>query len=263
MECNEIKSLLSEYLDKTLQNDLSMDVKEHLLSCKNCSNEFFLMKSITEELADLERFKAPNYLLNRVNQAVTSPSLLSRILDFIPGSGGFKVPMEFVTLATTVVLVFLIFTNIHFDNNENTMIARPGSHENAINDKPNGPVRLDFIPATSSEYAIPDARVPSSDNTDPSDLFDMIEKDMPVLHQDNLISDLQEMILLAEGDIISREYSQNSRNINAITVKIPLNSYNSFIKNLKKIGEFISPPPSLSHQSPDPVILHIRLNVLE
>ncbi|MBN2417853.1 MAG: zf-HC2 domain-containing protein, partial [Deltaproteobacteria bacterium] len=121
MECNKIKSLLSEYLDKTLQSDLNRDVKEHLLSCKECSNEFFLMKSISDQLSGMERLKAPNYLLNRVNKAVTSPSWYSKLFDFIPGSGGFKAPMEFATMATAAILVLLIFFNINIEKNENAI----------------------------------------------------------------------------------------------------------------------------------------------
>jgi predicted anti-sigma-YlaC factor YlaD len=38
MECVKIKSLLSEYMDKALENDAAKEVKEHLLSCKDCSS---------------------------------------------------------------------------------------------------------------------------------------------------------------------------------------------------------------------------------
>ena len=252
MECKKIKSLLSEYLDRTLKNDLNRDIKEHLLSCKNCSNEFFLMKSIAGELAGLERMKAPNYLLSRVNQAVTEPTWFRKILEFIPGSGGFKVPMEFVTLTATVALVFLIFTNIHVDRNENVMVAGSGRHGTSINKESSGPVRLDFYPAgsiksetRSSENILSVGSGQSSGNTD------------------RLISDLKKMVYLSEGDIVSKEYERNSGNISAITVKIPSNSYNSFIGMAEKMGHFDPPAPSISNQSPDPVFLRIGLNVSE
>ena len=267
MDCNKTKSLLSEYLDRTLQNDLNRDVKEHLLSCKDCSNEFFLMKSITRELSGLERIKAPNYLLHRVNQAVTSPSWLSKILDFIPGSGGFKVPMEFVTLTTTVALIFLIIANINVDKNENIMVADSGRHETSINSDSNRAVRLDFIPeaniksgSSSSENVVYGSSGQPSGNIDP---FDMLKKNMPAVPLESLISDLTERLHMAGGYIASKEYALDSGNIDAITVKIPLNSYNSFIRKAEKIGRFDPPAPQLSHQSPDPVLLRIRLNLSE
>jgi len=252
MECKKIESLLSEYLDRTLQSDLSRDVKEHLLSCKNCSNDFFLMKSITGELAGLERIKAPNYLLNRVNQAVTSPSWFRKILDFIPGSGGFKVRMEFVTLATTVALVFLIFSNIYFDKNKNVMTADSGRDKNGMNEESSGPVRLNFVPSgsytsgtLSSEKAISVARGGSSDN------------------YEKLISDLMKMIRHAGGDIVSKEYARDSGRIDAITVKISPDSYSSFIGRVEMIGRFKPSAPSLPGQSLEPVLLRISLNFSE
>jgi len=262
MECDKIKSLLSEYLDKTLQNDLSRDVKEHLLSCKNCSNEFFLMKSIAGELAGLERIKAPNYLLNRVNQAVTAPPWYSKILDFIPGSGGFKVPMEFVTLATTVVLVFLIFTNIHVGNNENITVTDSGGQKAIMGSEPNRPVRLDFIPAVNTKSGTQlSENVVSGSGSDTPDLFDMLDKNMPLSRRNKLLSDLNEMVDLVGGEIVSREYGHDRAYVDAITVKIPSSSYNSFIRRAEEIGRFNPPAPSVSQQSPDPVLLRIRLNL--
>ena len=256
MECNKIKTLLSEYLDRTLDSDLNREVKEHLLSCKSCSNEFFLMKSIAGELASLEKIKAPNYLLNRVNQALTAPSLFRKLLDFIPGSGGFKVPMEFVTLATTVVLVFLIFSNIHIGKNENVMIADSNRHKTSINKESSGPVHLDFSPVgriksgtKSSENIV---TVESSNITN-----------TPVLSQESLLSNLKEMVHLAKGDVFSKEYALDSGDISAINVKIPLNNYNYFIRMAEKMGRFDPPAPPFSHQFPDPVLLRIRLNLSE
>ncbi len=255
MECKKIKSLLSEYLDKTLRNDLSSVVKEHLLSCKNCSNDFFLMKSITGELAGLERIKAPVHLLNRVNQTVTSPSWFRKILDFIPGSGGLKLPMEYLTLATTIALVFLIFSNIHTEKKENVMVADSGSKENILSNESRGPVRLDFIPAAS----LKSGTLPS----DTDNVISVARGRASGINRDNLISKLNGMVGLAGGDIVSREFARDSGNIDAITVKIPLNSYSSFIDRAEKMGRFNPPAPSLPHQSPDPVLLRIRLNLSE
>ena len=256
MECNKIKSLLSEYLDRTLQSDLSRDVKEHLLSCKDCSNEFFLMKSIADELTDLERIKAPSYLLNRVNQAIASPSWLSKIFDFIPGSGGFKAPMEFVTLATTVVLVFLIFSNIYIERKENVMVADSGRHNTVMSQESRGPVRLEFIPEVSTILQ----RVPSDID---DDVVSVTTEQVSDINPDNLVSNINGIVRLVGGDIVSREFARNSGKIDAITVQIPSQSYSSFINRVEKMGRFDPPAPSLPHQSPDPVLLRIRLNLSE
>ena len=276
MECNKIKSLLSEYLDKTLRSDLSRDVKAHLLSCKDCSNEFFLIKSVKGELAGLERIKAPSCLLNRVNQAVSERSWLAKLFDFIPGSGGFKVPMEFVTLAATAALIFLIFTNIHVEKNENAMVADSGNPKTFFNPDSNditgnaGPVQLDFIPVSGkNSETLPSANVlysPSgrrSGNSDSSDLFDMLNGESPASRRNSLVSRLREMTLMAGGDIIAKELENSTGAVNAVTVKIPSDKYDSFIRRAEEIGRFHPPAPALSNQSTDPVLLRIRLDLSE
>lgn len=253
MECEKIKSLLSEYLDRTLPSDLNREVKEHLLSCKKCSNDFFLIKTIAGELAGLERVKAPNYLLDRVNQVITSPSWFSKILDFIPGSGGFKAPMEFVTLATTVALVFLIISNIQTDQDNDVMTAKSGRPETNINNESKGPVRLNYIPLAaekshpSSENLVVVAEGHSSNNYD----------------YDKLLSDFEKMVLFSGGDLVKREYARDSGVIEAITVKIPVKNYSSFIRLAEKRGKFNPPAPTLTNKSTDPVILRIGLNLSE
>lgn len=250
MECNEIKTLLSEYLDRTLQSDINRDVKEHLLSCKNCSDDFFLMKSIADELAGLEKIKAPSYLLTRVNQAVTSPSWFSKILDFIPGSGGFKLPMEFVTLATTVALVFLIFSNIQINKSNDVTVVDSNGDKTIINSETNGLVKLNYIPE-GNRYA----------HSSPESLISMGE-DRPYVDHEKLVSDLKKMVLLSGGDI-TLKYARDSGRPEAIKVKIPVKNYGSFIRRAEKIGRFNPPAPSLTRNSPDPVILRISLNLSE
>ena len=243
-------------MDKALHSDLSRDVKEHLLSCKDCSNEFFQMKSISDELAGLERIKAPSYLLNRVNQAVTSPSWLSKIFDFIPGSGGFKAPMEFVTFAATAVLIFLIFSNINIEKNKNVMVADSGRQNNVMSSESSRPYRLEFIPDAST---ILQASSADMDN----DVVSVARGRASDINPENLISNLNGIVSLAGGDVVSREFARNSGEIDAITVQIPSANYNSFISRVERMGRFEPPAPSLPHQSPDPVLLRIRLNFSE
>lgn len=217
------------------------------------------MKSISDQLSGMERLKAPNYLLNRVNKAVTSPSWYSKLFDFIPGSGGFKAPMEFATMAAAAILVLLIFFNINIEKNENAIIAESGRHETSLNKESGGPVHLDFFPAgriisgsPSSENVISVDSGQSSDNSG-----------KPGTTWDTFLLNLTKMVDLAEGDIASREYGRNSRHISAITVKIPLSRYDSFIRMAENIGRFEPPAPSLTHQPADPVLLRIRLNESE
>jgi hypothetical protein len=159
--------------------------------------------------------------------------------------------MEFVTLATTVALVFLIFANIHIDKNKNFMVAGPGSHKTTTKNNASGPVKLNLIPVDSNDL-----------HSSQEDLFPVAEGHSST-NYDKLIPYLREMVLLAGGDIATKEYARESGNIDAITVKIPSGSYNSFIRRVERIGRFNPPAPPLKDQSLDPVLLRISLNLSE
>ncbi|NLA75431.1 MAG: zf-HC2 domain-containing protein, partial [Deltaproteobacteria bacterium] len=161
MECAKIKSLLSEYMDKTLENDTAKEVKGHLLSCRECSNDYFLMKTIAQEMRSMERFKAPSNLLNRINLAVQKRPWYLRLPDFIPGSGGFRLPMEYLTLGATAILLFLIITGLYMDKPGAMRVAYNNSTFSDSGSTVSAPVELEFIPV----------RVKGSDTVSLDNLF--------------------------------------------------------------------------------------------
>ncbi len=269
MECEKIKSLLSEYLDKTLGNDEARDVKEHLLSCKNCSNDFFIMKSITGELAELEKAKAPAYLLNRINLAVKARPWYAKLLDFIPGSGGFRLPMEFVTFTATAALVLMIFSNIHIDQDGKTIIAESGIPQTTdiqAQSTDSSPLQLNFIPAGShadmldSQNVISVGSGPSSGNRDSRTAGN---EEGQIINPGRLVSILNNIVQQAGGEVIAKEYEPLTGDVDTVTVKIPSAGYSSFIRQTENLGQFTPAAPSLTEQSSGPVLMRIRLNLLE
>ncbi len=274
MECNKIKSLLSEYLDKALDSDLNRDVKDHLLSCKECSNDFFHMKTIAKEMKEMERLKAPDNLLSRVNQTILERPWYLKLLDFIPGSGGFRLPMEYVTLAATAVLVFFIFTSIYNDKPENVKTAMSDNQKlltgrNSIKFDEES-LDLEFIPVSGNESG-----VLSSDNifsvsrgqnrldTQSNDILKMIETGLPSVKNNYLLFQLNEIILAAEGKIISKEDHDSTGYTNSIKVTIPSKNYETFIQRAEELGRFHPPAPSLNNKENDQVLMRIRFTVPE
>ncbi|MGD9158060.1 MAG: zf-HC2 domain-containing protein [Desulfobacteraceae bacterium] len=54
MDCEDIKELIIEYIEGTLDNNNTRSVDEHLSSCKDCRAEFEIMRSMWLEFDNLE-----------------------------------------------------------------------------------------------------------------------------------------------------------------------------------------------------------------
>jgi protein-arginine kinase activator protein McsA len=80
MECAKIKSLLSEYMDKAFDNDTVKEVKEHLLSCKDCSREYFNLNPL-QRVSSMERYRP---FKSSISQHCYPKSCI-RLPDYIPG----------------------------------------------------------------------------------------------------------------------------------------------------------------------------------
>ena len=182
-------------MDKTLENDTQREVKEHLLSCKDCSNDYFLIKSIAEEMKSMESYKAPSNLLNKVNLAIQKRPWYLRLPDFIPGSGGFRLPMEYVTLAATAMLVFFIVTSLYTDKQNEVMTVASGENKALSGSSRGTPLELEFIPVSgkasdtvssdklysvSSGKGFNDSQIP--------DMLKMTEMDSPSVKRQKLLS---------------------------------------------------------------------------
>ena len=265
MDCEKIQEVLSEYLDRTLNNDLNRTVKEHLLECKKCGDVYFSMKSLVEELSGLERIKAPDGFLNSVNQAVDKKSWFKGSFNIF---SGFKIPMEFVTLATTAALIVLIFTNLQPDKNDSSSTPVPDQTQTAINTVVSGtnPVDLDFYmnrKNVSSDNILTVGSGSHLRGNDITQFFTEIDDNFPFLRREKTISDIDELIQQMEGDVLSRDYQLDSALPHNITIKIPSVNYESFIEDIKKFGDFEPPAPLLTDDPPDSVLLNMRLNLRE
>jgi hypothetical protein len=256
-------------MDTVIDNDTAKEVKEHLLSCRECSSDYFKIKSIAQELNSMERYRAPSNLLNKVNMAIQKRPWYLRLPDFIPGSGGFRLPMEYVTLGATALLVFFIFTTIYMDKPNNIMTVADNNKTLSGSNR-GAPVELEFIPVSgktsdtvssdrlfsvSSGKGFNDSQIP--------DILKLNEMDSPSVKHQRLLSSLNELIIKSGGDIVLKEHNGAAQNIDAITVSIPVKNYDSFIQAAEEIGRFHPHAPELTGKAVDQVLMRIKFNLSE
>jgi len=109
MNCSRINELLSEYIDGQLDKEQEALVKDHLLLCGDCRDEFESIKAIVREMGSLDTIKAPDDFLVSLHGRIKSDSWFQRIKDFLYIPARIRIPVELATLATAVVVGFFIF----------------------------------------------------------------------------------------------------------------------------------------------------------
>ncbi len=82
MTCSETKSLLSEYLDSSLEISVSHKLKEHLDLCPACRRELELLRGVGQLLRDIPRQPLPDGFLARLEarRQASQPRTLTIIL---------------------------------------------------------------------------------------------------------------------------------------------------------------------------------------
>lgn len=108
MECEEIKKLLSEYIDDTLDMQMKMLIEEHLATCKACSEELVSLKAYIKELSSLKEVEAPEDFLEKVHERVEQRFKFEKIMRKLFFPVRIKVPLKLVAVVATVLFVIAI-----------------------------------------------------------------------------------------------------------------------------------------------------------
>ena len=108
MECAEIRELLSEYLDHTLDSETKVLVQEHVQACSGCKEELNLLRSLVGALGSLEPVKAPDDFLERLRKRIEKRLPFSKLWQklFVPLP--IKIPMQFAAVTAVALLVFSV-----------------------------------------------------------------------------------------------------------------------------------------------------------
>ncbi len=108
MDCEEIKKLLSEYIDDTLDMQMKTLIKEHLATCKACSEELVSLKAYIKELSSLKEVEAPEDFLEKVHERVEQRFKFEKIMRKLFFPIRIKVPLKLVAVVATVLLAIAI-----------------------------------------------------------------------------------------------------------------------------------------------------------
>ena len=110
MECIEIRSHLSAYVDGFLDPQTKNLVEEHVSTCKACRQTLESLQSLVQELSDLKQVKAPDDFLEQVHFCMT------KRFDFHAWMKKMFVPLRLkiqYTFATAAAMAVLMFFIIH------------------------------------------------------------------------------------------------------------------------------------------------------
>lgn len=108
MDCSRIKELLSEYADQALDLNTNEIVREHLSSCKACSEELAALRNCVKNISSLQQVKVPEDFLQKVHERIERRFEFEKIIRrlFVPLK--VKIPLEFAGVLAVVVLVIAV-----------------------------------------------------------------------------------------------------------------------------------------------------------
>lgn len=103
-KCRKIQDLFSDYIDQRLSHQDLEEVREHLKSCKRCSNEYESFRSMIRMLHSAEKVNPPDDFVKKVNQRIEDEKSIGNSLKKIFEEQNLKVPL---TLCVVGLLVFI------------------------------------------------------------------------------------------------------------------------------------------------------------
>ena len=109
MDCREVKKLLIEYFDGTLDKHTKALVQKHLSACKDCSDELAGLKAYKNSLDSLETVTAPADFLEKVHERLEKRTGLKKLLQTIFVPVQLKVPLEVAgAVAAAAAVIFVL-----------------------------------------------------------------------------------------------------------------------------------------------------------
>jgi hypothetical protein len=116
MDCTTIQDKLSQYIDNSCNQEDNKLIQEHLERCSNCKEEYILLKSIVDEVNDIEEVDLPidfhkNLMIkleNEVEKERPTKKLFSNV----------KMIYTSVAAAFILILVFSVVNNQTINNYE-------------------------------------------------------------------------------------------------------------------------------------------------
>ena len=297
MNCEEIKELLSEYVDGVLDAKTKALVDEHLSTCKGCKEELASLKALVNELGSLEPVAPPGDFLDQLHERMEQRSPFSRILRTLFVPMRLKIPLEFAGAAAMAILVFALFY-IQQDHYKVTQApvglkeeraAQKGSPERwgeGLKDEAVKPqlayraatveqppakkepieVVLVMKRALPPETYAPSAAMEATPAPKEKIKRSLAKKEAVLSTQpeadkrgDDLLPGLTGVVGLVGGTVVSIEYEKATNRPEAIHAEIPAEHLNAFYNRLGELGDLKIAPRSVTGKEQGLVSVRIRL----
>jgi hypothetical protein len=108
MECEDVRVLLSEYMDDVLDQKMKGLVDEHLLTCRTCEKELASLRAVAKEIGSLKPIQPPKDFLDQLHRRMERRSRISEVLGWFFHPLRVKIPLQFAGAAVVAVLLFLV-----------------------------------------------------------------------------------------------------------------------------------------------------------
>jgi hypothetical protein len=108
MDCSEIRTLLSEYLDDALDENAKARVDEHLRTCPACQKELDSLKAFVKGIGSLESVKAPADFLDQLHKRLERRSRISEVWERLFYPLRVKIPLQLAGAAVMAIIIFSI-----------------------------------------------------------------------------------------------------------------------------------------------------------
>ncbi|WDN89177.1 hypothetical protein BuS5_02145 [Desulfosarcina sp. BuS5] len=296
MGCAKIRRNLSGYIENELDANTMNIVEQHLLSCNKCKEALNSLHIIVQDLSVMESVKAPDDFLDRLHDRIKKDSGFNRLIRkmFLPPM--IKVPFQFAAAAAMAVLIFFIVhtpaikhemesvpTVMHAERKA-AVVKHKFDKDGPVAGQTAIPVESEAVDEKSAltiEFALLlDKQTPPARNVLQSFMERKAEPGKEDLKSGKRISsdtdaaapaalhsiptsaisagDINRIVHRVQGRVLAIEYSSRNNSPELLMAEIPANEYSSFLKELRNLGEFRSPPPSIPAKKPSLIQVQVR-----
>jgi hypothetical protein len=297
MNCDEIKELLSEYVDGVLDEKTKALVEAHLSTCRDCKEELASLQKLVNELGSLESVAPPRDFLDQLHKRMEQRSPFSKTLRALFVPMRLKIPLEFAGAAAMAILVF---TLLHVQQDHYRMadapvglkqegVAEKGALESWGEDlkdkalKPQlsyktttaepplgkiGPIELVLVMKRAQPLEIhgPVAAMKAAPAPKEKMRRSLAKKEAVPGAQleadkrdDDLLPQLTGAVELVGGRVVSIEYEKDSHRPESIHAEIPAEHLNTFYTRLGELGELKGAPRGVAGKEQGLLPVRIRL----
>ena len=282
MECTRARKILSEYIDGALDRQTAELLEVHLAECKDCGKEHSSLRALINEIGLMDPVEAPKDFLEKINERIDATSRFKGITRFILFPARVKIPLELTALAVTSVLIFLVFNMVQPDNNaiyapsgtdETDVALIPGpesrgeTNKSLSRTKPenwNTPLKFALLlepreeeqPLSTENVLLTTRGRDTSINPELSFAPSPSKQDLTLL---DIISDMNEIITLIEGRLLSEGHEEGIDNVQYMNVEIPAANYQAFLDKVEKVATLRESAPELPEGYRDKILLNIKI----